>query len=284
MLTELETALQPYKESCEVLKEAKWVKREQLHITVLFLGNVLEDKIPKLQEVLRKSLSTQEPFKLRFDKIAFGPTVSHPHLIWGEFQKSSHFSELVMHLMRVLQEASIVFRDEREARPHVTVARFDHFHGKDVFEFKETNIKPFQLADIHLMESVLSHEGAKHTQLAFFPLGRSFSFSEHTADVRMHIQAKTLADLFVTALEGMGSLLTASAIKERASPLQKISIQAKDATYLLLYFLSEVLTLSHVHHSVFLHVEFDLLSDTELSGTLFGYKLDQFEKDVKAVT
>lgn len=111
----------------------------------------------------------------------------------------------------------------------------------------------------------------------------------HTADLRLYVEASDLASLFQSALDGMNSLILKDhhlrTIDSRASIIaQSLSIHSDNETLLLIDFLSEVLTLSHIHHGVFTRAHFANLTPTELEATIEGVKTDAFDRDVKAVT
>lgn len=112
---------------------------------------------------------------------------------------------------------------------------------------------------------------------------RKYRFIDHTADIRLLIEATTYPELFEGALEGMKALMYPEAL-HRLEVKQEISISAKDATSLLVDFLAEVLTLSQIQRAIFEKVEFSELTHTQLRATIFGQKVDFFEKDIKAVT
>ena len=65
---------------------------------------------------------------------------------------------------------------------------------------------------------------------------------------------------------------------------QRIAVQSPDRTSLLVDFLSEVLTQSHLAREMYDDVEFEELSETYCVATIRGYSPAQFEQDVKAVT
>lgn len=106
---------------------------------------------------------------------------------------------------------------------------------------------------------------------------------EHTADVRLWVEAGSLEDLFGAALEGMSRL-----IKEHtgdgASIKLQFEIESPDKTSLLIDFLSEILTQSHNNKAVFTKVEFSAFTETKLTATISGIKTDGFDDDIKAVT
>lgn len=111
----------------------------------------------------------------------------------------------------------------------------------------------------------------------------------HTADLRLIVEASDLASLFQAALDGMNSLMLKNHSDHAKdmhpdSMIQSLSIHSENETLLLIDFLSEVLTMSHILHGVFIHAHFSNLTPTELEATIEGFKTDSFDRDVKAVT
>ncbi|MBD3231818.1 hypothetical protein GF322_04115 [Candidatus Dependentiae bacterium] len=118
----------------------------------------------------------------------------------------------------------------------------------------------------------------------------SYEFIPHVADVRLKIKAKEINNLFTAALIGMSNLLKSDGCSNfdnlENSKIVKdtIEISSIDLTTLLIDFLSEVLTHSHVNKSIYCKVKFDKLTDNFLVATIWGRKIDSFDEDIKAVT
>lgn len=110
--------------------------------------------------------------------------------------------------------------------------------------------------------------------------------ASHTADVRLQVSADTLPELFVASLEGMNEILKEGFCREQTEhPLaHDIDISSYDTTSLLIDFLSEVLTLSHIDGAVFCDVEAINLKGNSLSAKIRGASVERFDKDVKAVS
>jgi SHS2 domain-containing protein len=108
----------------------------------------------------------------------------------------------------------------------------------------------------------------------------------HTADLRLKVEADTLEELFFGALQGMASQLQPEACRGAnvAEVKQEFSEQAVDLTALLIDFLSQALTLSFEHQAVFCRLEVHRLTETTLSGCLYGQTVSAFHEDIKAVT
>ena len=110
------------------------------------------------------------------------------------------------------------------------------------------------------------------------------SLEAHIADVRMRASGSDLTELFSAALEGMAELIKPGACNGEMNIEEKFECSAGDTTTLLINFLSEVLSLSHINRGIFCTVDFSELTETWLQATIRGKLVDGFDEDVKAVT
>lgn len=115
---------------------------------------------------------------------------------------------------------------------------------------------------------------------------KKFEIIPHVADVRLKLEADSLQNLFETSLEGMNEILKKGFCKKSInfSSTYKISLTSVDPTALLIDFLSEVLTLSHIRRELFCKVKFKKLNSNQLEAEIFGSKIDKFDEDIKAVS
>jgi SHS2 domain-containing protein len=115
-------------------------------------------------------------------------------------------------------------------------------------------------------------------------MNKQFEILPHTADVRLKVFGKTKEKLFQNALLGMAAILKESPIKNKKLFKIKIGVKSPDINSLLIDFLSEVLYRSQVNKAIYRNVEFSKFSDTEIEAEIFGFKVDAFDEDIKAVT
>ena len=111
-----------------------------------------------------------------------------------------------------------------------------------------------------------------------------FELQSHVDDVRMRVKSQNLPELFSQALTGMAELIKPGAAQLNATIEKQLEVTAPDETALLINFLSDVLTHSHIEKAVFCRVEFSLLSQKHAQATIYGAPVDDFDEDVKAVT
>ena len=114
-----------------------------------------------------------------------------------------------------------------------------------------------------------------------------FTILPHTADVRLLVTAPNATELFSIALGGMSQIQRknfCAAAQEKCNIRLHIDIHSRDITALLIDFLSEVLTLSHIHKAIFCNVHFLKFSETALTASIEGFNVNEFDEDIKAVT
>jgi len=109
-----------------------------------------------------------------------------------------------------------------------------------------------------------------------------FEVLEHKADLKIRVFGRNKEELFQNALLGMIAGLRPE--RKTQSVKRKTRIEAFDLPALLVDFLSEVLYLIQVNKEIYNKVKFKRLTDKELEVELYGWKVEGFGEDIKAVT
>ena len=101
--------------------ELRFVAPAQLHVTIRFLGEVAEERVPALVDAIERL----PPFSFDLELQAagtFGPP-SRPTVVWLGVEIGERDAiELLLHLDRAISEAG-VSPSEQAWRPHLTLAR-----------------------------------------------------------------------------------------------------------------------------------------------------------------
>lgn len=124
---------------------------------------------------------------------------------------------------------------------------------------------------------------------------KKFEILEHTADLRIKVFGSSPKELFTNALYAMASVQKSEAVEKGTVRRligqirgRKVSVdifvESMDYDTLLVDFLSEVLSHSDTEQAVFYEANFKKFSDNGLDAIVTGFKVDDFEKDIKAVT
>ena len=100
----------------------RWVPVQNMHLTVQFLGDVEEKKIPVLKQVLDQIRLPEETESLSFSNIGAFPGTNSPRVIWIGFKKSGAL--LKIHKIVTSELESNGFRtDPKGFKPHLTLGR-----------------------------------------------------------------------------------------------------------------------------------------------------------------
>ena len=155
----------------------RWTKKENLHITLFFLGYVNDENLPKIIEILKKVSSEHSSFFIRFTKICYGPIEKKiPRMIWIEVEKTPQLLKIQKDLKELLEEKIINIEKENRAYfPHLTLARikqweFRRMDPEEIPEINEEISLGFKVNKIDLMESQLKKNGPDYFILETFYL------------------------------------------------------------------------------------------------------------------
>jgi len=151
-----------------IAPQGKWVRPENLHVTLKFLGNTDEAKLPLIKEALATVHST-EAVSLDFRGLGFFPNEKRARVFWGGMQASGNLAALAVDVDRAAH--SIGFELETRAfTPHLTLARFDPPGAPaKLAAFAQENAArsfgEFSAREFHLIESKLKSTGAEYTTI-----------------------------------------------------------------------------------------------------------------------
>ena len=152
------------------LREARWVARENLHLTVRFIGEVSEEEVHEIHSVLAAVRGT--PFTFEFGELGIFSSAKKLRSMWVGVQDGSSIEILRRQIDRSL--FGLGFKPEgRRYIPHVTVARFrcrptvlPDFMARTGFgTFPSVRVGQFIL-----FSSFLTQTGAIYTPEAYYPL------------------------------------------------------------------------------------------------------------------
>jgi 2'-5' RNA ligase len=140
------------------------VNKENLHITLHFLGNV--ENIPKIDEVLREVKFT--PFKASVKDISFFPKRGYIRVIHSPVKKGSQ--ELVVLQQKILE--ALGESSDKISTPHATLARVKFVKSTNALSRACYDAKfeeEFDVNSFNLYSSKLTPKGSIYTVLHSYP-------------------------------------------------------------------------------------------------------------------
>jgi len=163
---------------------ARWTKPENLHITLVFLGNANDQEICDICQAVEAVAKKHEPFDVTLSKICYGPQNNPPagrppRMVWAVGERSTELGKLQKDLESSLFEfcgGNYDSNREYEFQPHVTLARIKqtelrHMEPEELPRIDEQIHHTFLVESIELMESELKRGGPTYTVLESIKLG-----------------------------------------------------------------------------------------------------------------
>src|SRR5712692_4062615 len=154
-----------------VSPRTRWVRPENLHVTLKFIGEVPETKLVAIRSALAGVCSDQ-PVTLDFRGLGFFPNDKHPRVFWAGIEASPNLITLAADIDKATEKLGIP-REQRPFSPHLTLARFEapRLPEKLRAAIQENAAREFgslHTSRIHLIESKLKPSGAEYTTLESF--------------------------------------------------------------------------------------------------------------------
>lgn len=155
--------------------DVSWVKPENLHITLKFLGEVEEGRLEAVKEVTASSIAAVGPVLLSFAGLGTFPHLRSPRVIWVGMREGA---EGLLTLQANLEEGFHGIGFPRENKPftaHLTLGRVRSPRGlqplvEEVKTWQRGTLGEMVLKQVDLMRSQLHPGGSIYTILESFPL------------------------------------------------------------------------------------------------------------------
>ncbi|ELZ11595.1 2'-5' RNA ligase [Halovivax asiaticus JCM 14624] len=117
---------------------------DQAHITLKFLGEVDQDRIPALEAALETAVDESDvtPFSVTYGGLGVFPDLSYISVLWlGVIEGGDELTRL--HKAIEARTTALGFDPEsHDFTPHVTLARMEHAGGKELVQDLVTDWEP----------------------------------------------------------------------------------------------------------------------------------------------
>lgn len=157
---------------------AKWVKPENLHITLAFLGHIKTELLPEIFKETENVAKRHKSFSITLTKVRFEPEKKFPpRMIWVVGESSKELKALEKDLKNSLSKIPIsqLEKETHGFSLHITLARIKKFEFRklDLEEIPQVNEDlnlNFEVFSIDVMESHLKRSGPEYFCLKSFAL------------------------------------------------------------------------------------------------------------------
>ena len=152
--------------------QPRWVRTDNLHITLKFIGEVQPEKLGDIRAAL-SAVHSNRSVTLDFRGVGFFPNEKRPRVFWAGIEASANLARLAGDIDSALEKLGVP-PEKRPFSPHLTLARFEPpgLPEKLRAVIQENARREFgsvAAREFHLIESKLKPGGAEYTTLETFP-------------------------------------------------------------------------------------------------------------------
>lgn len=149
----------------------RWMKADNLHITLKFLGNTTLGKLTEIIKIMNQICAVTKSFELCFEGMGVFPGWANPRILWLGFERSMQLQSLAEKIETACNEVGFE-AEKRPLTPHLTIGRFNESPSSHNWSLMRERYSQFQwnlqkekVTKIHLYRSVLKPSGAEYSQI-----------------------------------------------------------------------------------------------------------------------
>jgi 2'-5' RNA ligase len=152
--------------------DVKWVEVDNLHVTLLFLGEVVDRDVPALCKAVADCCAEQNPFMLSVESVGCFPNSRRPRVVWaGVGAGSAELIALHDDLEPPLLDLGCYRREDRQYTPHVTLGRVQGDGSTDVLAAALARQAKWrggetEVREVRVLSSELRAQGPVYTVLS----------------------------------------------------------------------------------------------------------------------
>jgi 2'-5' RNA ligase len=158
----------------ETLPGVRWVRPDTIHLTLKFFGDLPEESLDRIGEVVLSIGHLSVPFQARLAGVGAFPSPLRPRVIWLGVDGGPPLAKLQDDLESALEKIGIP-RDDRPFTPHLTLGRRrgpTRAADRHLEPFKDATCGTLAVDSLVLFESRLDPDGAVHLPRKTVDLGR----------------------------------------------------------------------------------------------------------------
>lgn len=163
----IKARIDPLLSKLSALQGVKAVEKENLHTTLIFLGEVEDSKVKEISSALSKVRF--KPFEVDLKGVGKFPERGDARVVWIGIEDNGNLVELAENVYRELKKLG--FKRDKEFVAHVTVARVKR-RNKDVEkvvrEFESSDFGKMTVRDFRLKQSILKPSGPVYKDVEVF--------------------------------------------------------------------------------------------------------------------
>lgn len=155
--------------------DIRWVKPENIHITIKFLGEVKDEKIEKISNRLKEICFSFQSFTFDINEAGSFPDWKAPRVIWlGVGSGREELTRLAEIISEIFYKEFGFKKENTEFNAHITIGRVKSFKNtekiKEVLDTSNLDFGKVKVNEIILMKSALTPGGSVYEPISCFHL------------------------------------------------------------------------------------------------------------------
>jgi 2'-5' RNA ligase len=163
------------------IPDARWVRPENLHLTLYFFGEVEQETLEKIKDTVLSVKGCKRPFLVEVNGLGAFPNRLRPRVLWLGLEPKDQLRQLYEICRGLLQRAGVA-TESRPYSPHLTIGRLRQHKtfSAGLTELDNTVgaklIGRFSVDSLILYKSLLQPGGAEHVPLLTVALNETNNF------------------------------------------------------------------------------------------------------------
>lgn len=155
--------------------KASWVRPDNMHLTLRFLGDVSEKQVAVLVEQLGELCARTPAFNLSVAGLGAFPNLRRPSVIWAGVVPLDPDLRPLQQAVEDAARAAGLAREDKSFHPHITLARLKDSRNAEelsalVESYKAFDAGAFPVSHVLLLLSELTPKGPIYTCIEEFSL------------------------------------------------------------------------------------------------------------------
>ncbi len=152
----------------------KWVDKQNLHLTLKFLGETSEEQVTQIKNMLEELASLQPPVSFIVSGMGYFKSRGMPRVLFADIHNGEALQQLAEGIETLL--TPLGYNNEtRPFNPHLTLGRINFLKNKQQFyqaveAHQYVSLKSVSINEIIFFQSHLMPEGPEYRELGKYDL------------------------------------------------------------------------------------------------------------------